>query len=427
MSTVEFKLPELGEGVEAGTVVKLLVAAGDTVTEGQALLEVEIDKATVELESPAAGTLASFAVSEGDEVPVGALLLTIEASGASAAPKPEPKAESTPEPRASGQDQSLAETQATPRPKRAQATTATRRPAAPGVPAPAGPAVRRLARMLGVDLGSVRGSGERGRVTYDDVHAHVQNLAAGNGAGRPSLPALPDFSKWGPVDVEPLTVFRKRTAEAMERSWSAIPHVTQNDLADITDLEASRKAYRKAHPEVKLTMTVLVAKACAVALKSFPDVNSTLDLRSGTQILKRYFHIGIAVDTPYGLLVPVLKDVDQKPMVQLADELTDLATRTRDKKVKPDELRGASFTVSNLGGIGGTGFTPIVNWPQVAILGVSRGRWTYEVGPEGPIPRLLMPLSLSYDHRVIDGAQAARFTRRVCELLSSPTELLVEV
>lgn len=271
------------------------------------------------------------------------------------------------------------------------------------------------------------GSGERGRITPDDVHAYVKGLAPSGGGGGAPLPPMPDFSRWGPVRAERLSTVRKRTAEAMARSWNTIPHVTNHDRVDVTELEEGRKAFRQERPEVKVTMTVLVAKACAVALREFPDVNSSIDLVRGEQLLKDYVHLGIAVDTDYGLLVPVLRDVDRKSIVALSDELTDLARRTRDKKVAPDELQGGTFTISNLGGIGGVGFTPIVNWPQVAILGVSRSRWELRPGPDGVEERLLMPLSLSYDHRIIDGAQAARFLKRLGELLSEPTRLLFHI
>jgi len=417
VSAIEFKLPELGEGVERGTVARLLVAVGDAVAAEQAVAEVEIDKATVELPCPHAGTVAELRVAEGDEVTVGQVLLTITPGAAPAAP-PAPAAAQAPAAPAEA---------AAPAPAaragngvRPRAATAVAAPA--GRPSPAGPAVRRLARLLGVDLDRVAGSGERGRITPEDVHAFVEGLARGGGPA-PAAP-LPDFSRWGPARAARLSTVRKRTAEAMARSWAVVPHVTHHDLVDVTDLEAGRKAFRKERPEVKVTMTVLVAKACAVALREFPDLNSSLDLARGEQVLKDYVHLGIAVDTEYGLLVPVLRDVDRKSVVALSDELTDLAGRTRDKKVAPDELQGGTFTISNLGGIGGVGFTPIVNWPQVAILGLSRSRWEYRPGPEGPEERLMMPVSLSYDHRIIDGAQAARFVRRVGDLLSAPTRLL---
>lgn len=433
MSTFEFTLPELGEDVESGTVVKVLVAVGDTVEAEQPLMEVEIDKATVELPAPKAGKIESLNVSAGDTVEVGALVLTMATDGTSPAPQPsEPQ---------SSEDQPSESEESAPKesaPKEAASKSAPEpAPAAPSAPAPseggrpypAGPAVRRLARLLGVDLGQISGSGQRGRITVDDVHGHLKRLAATSGGGsRSPLPAMPDFSKWGEVEVEEISSVRRRTAEAMVRSWETIPHVTQFDEADVTELEAARKAFKKANPNgPKITATALVAKAVAVALKEYPAINSTLDLEAGRQIFKRYVHIGIAVDTDYGLLVPVLRDVDKKPVVQLADELTDIATRTRERAIKPAELKGGSFTITNIGGIGGTGFTPIVNWPQVAILGVARSQERYAVSPEGPVPRLFMPLCLSYDHRVIDGALAARFTRRVAALLADPTQLLFHV
>jgi len=414
---IEFKLPELGEGVEKGTVIKVLVSVGDTIAAEQSVLEVEIDKATVELPSPYAGKVLSLAVGEGDEVPVGALVMTLDgdaAPAAEAAPAATAPAPSAPAP-------------AAPAPAKAAKSPAPARPA--GAPLPAGPAVRRLARLLGVKLEGLSGSGQRGRITSDDVHAAWKRLGQGGGA-RAALPPLPDFSAWGEVEVERISTFRKRTAEAMTRSWDTIPHVTNHDLVDVTDLEAARKASRKRDPKgPRVTMTVLVAKACATALQSFPTLNSSLDLAAGELHLKHHYHFGIAVDTAYGLLVPVLRDVERKSILTLAGELTDLAERTREKKVKPKELKGATFTISNLGGIGGWGFTPIVNWPQVAILGVSRGRWQYQPsgGPESaPVARLIMPLSLSYDHRVVDGATAARFMAKLNYLLSNPAHLLFE-
>lgn len=447
MSAFEFKLPELGEGVDKGTVAKLLIAPGDEVAAEQGVMEVEIDKATVELPAPRAGKVSELKVKEGDTVTVGQVLLLLEGDGAAGggkaeeakAPKVPAEAASAPaqaeaDAASPGEQREAAEragarTAAPPRPQQARPQPrAEGRPAQrDGRPLPAGPAVRRLARMLGVDLAQVSGSGERGRITPDDVHAYLQGLAHGNGGAPAAAPPLPDFSRWGPVREEPLSTVRKRTAEAMTRAWSTIPHVTNHDLCDVTELEAGRKALRAERPDVKLTMTVLAAKACAVALREHPDLNSSIDLRSGEQVLKDYVHIGIAVDTEYGLLVPVLRDVDKKSAVTLSAELTDLAQRTRDKKVAPDELQGATFSISNLGGIGGYGFTPIVNWPQVAILGISRARVEYRPSPQGPVERLILPLSLSYDHRLVDGAVAARFLARLTELLESPARLLVHV
>ena len=425
MSTFEFNLPELGEDIESGTVVKVLVAVGDQVEVEQPLMEVEIDKATVELPAPKSGKIESLNVSAGDTVVVGALVLTIATDEASPAPSPsEPKAEQAPTKAAPAKAEAPTKAEPTKAPEPAAVSAPA--PSEGGRPYPAGPAVRRLARLLGVELGQISGSGQRGRISVEDVHAHLKRMAATSGGGsRSPLPAMPDFSKWGEVMVEEITSIRRRTAEAMVRSWETIPHVTQFDEADVTELEAARKAFKKANPDgPKVTATALVAKACAVALKEFPAINSTLDLEGGRQIFKRYVHIGIAVDTDYGLLVPVLRDVDTKPVVQLADELTDIAKRTRERAIKPAELKGGSFTITNIGGIGGIGFTPIVNWPQVAILGVARSQERYAVTPEGPVPRLFMPLCLSYDHRVIDGALAARFTRRLAVLLANPSQLL---
>ena len=425
MSTFEFNLPELGEDIESGTVVKVLVAVGDQVEVEQPLVEVEIDKATVELPAPKSGKIESLNVSAGDTVVVGALVLTIATDEASPAPSPsEPKAEQAPTKAAPAKAEAPTKAEPTKAPEPAAVSAPA--PSEGGRPYPAGPAVRRLARLLGVELSQISGSGQRGRISVEDVHAHLKRMAATSGGGsRSPLPAMPDFSKWGEVMVEEITSIRRRTAEAMVRSWETIPHVTQFDEADVTELEAARKAFKKANPDgPKVTATALVAKACAVALKEFPAINSTLDLEGGRQIFKRYVHIGIAVDTDYGLLVPVLRDVDTKPVVQLADELTDIAKRTRERAIKPAELKGGSFTITNIGGIGGIGFTPIVNWPQVAILGVARSQERYAVTPEGPVPRLFMPLCLSYDHRVIDGALAARFTRRVAVLLANPSLLL---
>lgn len=450
MSTIEFTLPELGEDVEAGTVVKLLVAEGDSLEAEQPVMEVEIDKATVELPAPQAGTVEKLAVGEGDEVKVGQLVMLIATEGAAAGEEDAASGEGDADEAAEGDADEAAEEDADeaaeeePPAKQAPAKQAPAKQApakqaaaaaahearAPGETLPAGPAVRRLARLLGVDLEQVSGSGQRGRISVDDVHAYLKQMGgAGGGSGRAALPAMPDFSKFGEVRSEKISTFRKRTAEAMDRSWSNLPHVTNFDEADTTDLEAGRKQFRRANPEgPKVTMTVLIAKACAVALKRHPDLNSSVDFAAGVQHFKDYVHVGIAVDTDYGLLVPVLKDVDRKPVLQLADELTDLALRTRDKKVKPEELKGAGFTISNLGGIGGTGFTPIINWPQVAILGVARSQQRYVPGPDGqPVFRSFTPLCLSYDHRVVDGALAARFLSTLRQLLEDPTRLLFEV
>jgi pyruvate dehydrogenase E2 component (dihydrolipoamide acetyltransferase) len=290
----------------------------------------------------------------------------------------------------------------------------------------AGPATRQLARELGVDLARVTGTGPSGRISQEDVKTFVQQALASpttaSSGGR--VPPLPDFSKWGDIEKRPLDAIRRKTAEQMSLAWSLIPHVTHNDLADITELEAFRKANEGKGP--KLTVTAFALKAVSIALREFPQFNASLDFDGGQLIVKRYYHIGVAVDTERGLLVPVLRDVNTKNVRALAQELTDVAEKTRQKKIQPDDLRGGTFTLTNLGGIGGTSFSPIVNYPEVAILGLSRGRLQPVIHDGQVVPRLLLPLSLSYDHRVIDGAAAARFVRRIADMLENPMVMVLD-
>jgi pyruvate dehydrogenase E2 component (dihydrolipoamide acetyltransferase) len=293
---------------------------------------------------------------------------------------------------------------------------------------PASPGTRHLARKLGIDLRQVHGTGRHGRVVEEDINAYVRELARGAAVpvaatGGAAPPPLPKFEEWGPVEPQPLTPVRKATARQMSLAWAQIPHVTQHDVADVTELEAFRK--QQEARGTKLTVTAFALKAAAIVLREFPTVNASLDLAGNRLVLKRYYHIGVAVDTEGGLLVPVLRDVDRKSVQELAEELTAVAQRTRDKKLDSDELKGGTFTITNLGGIGGTAFTPIVNWPEVAILGLSRSRLQPVVRDGTVVPRLLLPLSLSYDHRVIDGAVAARFTRRLADLLENPLQMLL--
>ncbi len=450
----EVKLPELGENLTGGDVLDIKVNAGDTVTKGQPLLEVEAEKSTVEVPSPIAGRVTQMLVKKGESIQVGQTLCLIEGSeaakddGAKAAPARAAavaKTESKPAPAAKRDDELITERDsgrepevASPEPRVAspqpQAPTGDgrRREAAKpaGAPSehklvPAGPATRRLARELGVDLSRVHGSAPGGRVTQEDVKAFVRDRAAGTAIRGPGTqaPPLPDFERWGAVERRPLETVRRKTAEQMSLAWSLIPHVTQHDQADITVLEAFRKQQEGRGP--KLTVTAFALKAAAIALRQFPHFNSSLDLSGGQLILKRYYHIGVAVDTERGLLVPVLRDVDKKSVQALAEELASVAERARQKKIQLDELRGGTFTITNLGGIGGTGFTPIVNYPEVAILGLSRGRLAPVVQDGQVVPRLILPLSLSYDHRVIDGADAARFTRRIAEMLENPLVMLL--
>jgi len=434
----EFKLPSLGEGVDSGTVVSVLVSPGDAVAAEQPVVEIEADKATVELPCPEAGTVTEVHVEEGDEVKTGDPVISYdpgEGGGGEAAEEEEEEGKE--------EEKEAADAEEAPAREREPATARAGGERGAGRPArqrsgggassgnggriPAGPAVRRLGRLLGVDLEDVSGSGERGRITAEDVHAYLERLKGGGGGAGPA-PELPDFTQWGEVERERLSGIRKATVRSMSRAWSQIPHVTQHDLVDVTDLEASRKAFRKANPDgPKVTMTAVILRAVAAALREFPAFNASLDAAREEVVLKRYVHVGVAVDTDRGLLVPVVRDADQKSILELAQELTDLAGQARDRKLGRDAMQGATFTVSNLGGIGGWGFTPIVNWPEVAILGVSRARQEYRPGPSGPEPRLIMPVSLSYDHRVIDGAAAARFTRFVGDLLEDPAALLFRI
>ena len=423
----EITLRKLKEGVDTVEVTEVLVKPGQVVEKDQPLIVVNADKANMEVYAPMAGKVVELKVKPGDEIKVGAVYCVMEASNGEASPAARP-APPSPAQASSKQARKDEATEEPPEPERkpsrptAPVNAAAKpapRPTGGDMPAgmtPASPGTRWLARKLGVDLRNIQGSGPRGRVTEEDV----KNAFNGAGAmvaatpGAPSKP-LPDFEKFGPVQREALSRTRRLTAQQMSLAWSTIPHVTQHDQADVTDLEAFRKA--REGKGAKLTVTAFAIKACAIALKQFPSFNSSLDLASGQVILKKYYHIGVAVDTKGGLLVPVLRDVDRKGVEELAAELTETAEKARAGKA---DMSGGTFTITNLGGIGGTGFTPIVNWPEVAILGMSRGR-VEPVWRDGQfVPRLMLPLSLSYDHRVIDGADAARFARRVAELLENP-------
>ncbi len=416
----EFKLPDLGEGLIEAEVVQVLVAEGDEVKEDQPVLVVETEKAQVELPSPFGGRVAKIHVKPGQRVKVGSALLTFEGAGAPAAPQVRA---------------------ATPQPARPVAVP----PPPAGAPPAATPATRRLARELGVDLSTVKGSGPGGRITDDDVRATVR--AEGDKLSPPAaptrgsetlpsrplelareLPPLPRFEQWGPVERERLIGVRRRSAEHLALAWSVIPHVTQHDQADITDLEALR---RRHHPRVKewggeLTLTALLVKAAALVLQAHPRFNASLDHQAGELVKKRYYHIGVAVDTPQGLVVPVVRDADRKRVRELAVELPPLVARTRDGKATLEDLRGGTFTITNTGALGGTGATPIINYPEVAILGVGRAREMPVVRDGQVAIRLILPLSLAFDHRVIDGMEAARFATDLVRLLEDPERLLLE-
>jgi pyruvate dehydrogenase E2 component (dihydrolipoamide acetyltransferase) len=450
----EIKLPPLGENVPGGDVVEIKVAVGDAITQGQELIEVEAEKSTVPVPSPVAGKVTKVLVKKGQKITTGQAIVVVESGNGQAKPA-EAKQQQQPDKQQSdtrpqtevkspdGKRQAESkQTEAKPfesraagaKPQAERSQTEARPTEEPpsekpvtvaeGDVIPAGPATRRLAREWGVNLGQVAGSGPRGRVTQDDVKTFVRTLATGGVAGgRAQAPPLPEFEKWGPVERKPLESIHKKTAEAVTLSWTTIPAVTQHDLADVTDIEAFRKQQEGKGP--KLTVTAFVLKACAIVLKEYPQFNASLDAQRGELILKHYYHLGVAVDTEHGLVVPVLRDVDSKSVHDIGKEMTELAERARQRKLRPEDMQGATFTISNLGGIGGTAFTPIVNWPQVAILGLSRSRLqpVYQTGQL--MPRLMLPLSLTYDHRVIDGADAARFARRLVELLENPLMMLL--
>jgi pyruvate dehydrogenase E2 component (dihydrolipoamide acetyltransferase) len=428
---VDFRLPEVSEGVTKVDVASVAVKVGDTIASGAVVLEVETDKAVAEITCPHAGTITAVHVKPGTSIPIGELLLTINATSSAAAPatKPAAPAPSASTPAAAPSSSAAASTAA----PVATASAVTSGAKNDGPPAPAGPATRRLARKLGVNLKLVKGSAAGGRITIEDVEAFVRDRmaqpAATSAAGAPGFGVvqaqpLQDFSKFGPVEKVAMSKIFRVSAANLSNAWVTIPHVTQHDLADITELESARKRYVKANPNSpKITMTAIMIKAVVGALKAYPNFNSSVDMVTGELVLKQYYHIGVAVDTPNGLVVPVIRNCDQKNVLQVAAELTDIAGRARDRKLKTEEMQGGSFTITNLGGIGGTAFTPIVNYPEVAILGMSRGINQLVLEEGQVVERLMLPLSLSYDHRAVNGADAARFIVKLSGSLTNFFEL----
>ena len=426
----EFKLPGLGENIKSGIATKVLVKPGDTVKKDQTVLELETEKAVLEIPSPVNGVVKEVLVKAGIEIKIGQLLMKIEASGTETAAahvsktsdkkeevhvtKPAPVIEERPviieQPVA---EQSI-ETRAD---------------------VPAAPSVRRFAREIGIDIYRVPGSGVKGRISIEDVKAYAKQintrLASGASiAGASAAVVLPDFTRWGTVERKAMSMIRRKTAEHLTQAWTSIPHVTQFDKADITELEALRKRYAKKIEAKggKLTITSFLLKVIASALKNFPQFNSSIDVAKNEIIYKKFYNIGVAVDTERGLLVPVIRDADKKSITEVSVELTQMAERARLSKTTLEEMQGGTFTITNLGGIGGTFFTPIVNTPEVAILGVSRANMEpfYSGAVTVPTPRLMLPLSLSYDHRVIDGADGARFLRWVVEAIQQPFLMDIE-
>lgn len=432
----EVKLPELGENVEEGVVVGVLVSVGESISADDSIVEIETDKAAMEVPSPAAGVVSEVSVEAGETVKVGQVLIVLGDGSSAPAKEAEPEeepAEAPAEPAPAPAPEPKKEAAAAPPP--APATP----PPAPASrdrsKVPAAPSVRRLAYEIGVEIADVPGSGANGRITSDDVKAYSKQLHQSRASAPAAAPAggimekpLPDFSKWGDVEIVPMNNIRRVTAETMAHNWSVVPHVTQFDRSDITSVEKFRQQYKGRVEKAggKLTITSILVKIVAAALREFPQFNASIDARNKQIVRKSYVSIGIAVDTEKGLVVPVIRDADKKGITEISVEMTEISAKARDRKLTIEDMQGGTFTISNLGGIGGTNFTPIVNWPEVAILGVARG--SYEpVYIDGKFePRLMMPYSVSYDHRVIDGADGARFARFIDEALHNPMVLALD-
>ena len=453
-AATEFTLPELGENISQGDLVRLMIAPGAKVSEGQPVMELETDKAVVEVPSSVSGVVKDVKVKEGEKIKVGQVIFTLE-GGASTQPETA-RVRNAPVEHVSGQHGARLAFQAA---IRAEGKTEEQalppdqpQPAAPifsmpvqlgkvagtehRQPIPAAPHVRRFAREVGVDIYEVKGSGPGGRISEDDVKAYAKALLSAAAtavqapprAGHFAQPQLPDFAKWGKVERVSMRGVRRKTAEHLAEAWNTIPHATQHDRADITELEQLRARFAPKAEEAggKMTVTAIALKVCAAALKVFPQFNASIDIEKEEIVYKQYINIGVAADTDRGLLVPVIRDVEKKNIVELAVELSQLSKKARDKKITPEEMQGGTFTITNLGGIGGVGFTPIVNHPEVAILGLSRSRTEPEWINGKFEPRLILPLSLSYDHRLIDGADAARFLRWIAEAFEQPFLLSVQ-
>jgi pyruvate dehydrogenase E2 component (dihydrolipoamide acetyltransferase) len=450
----EFRLQELGENISEGDLVRLMIAPGAKVSEGQPVMELETEKAVVEVPSSVSGVVNEVKVKEGDRIKVGQVIFTLQ--GAAPAQSEAVRAQRGPVEHVTGQhgarlafqaairaegkteEQALPPDQ--PRPRPAAFSMPVQLGKVAGTehrdPVPAAPSTRRLAREIGVDIYDVKGTGPGGRISEDDVKAYAKALVtavaavaqAPPRAGHFIEPKLPDFAKWGKIERVSMRGVRRKTAEHLAESWNTIPHVTQHDRADITELEQLRARFAPKAEQAggKMTVTAIALKVCAAALKVFPQFNASIDMEKEEIVYKQYINIGVAADTDRGLLVPVIRDVDKKNIVELAVELSQLSQKAREKKITLADMEGGSFTITNLGGIGGTAFTPIVNHPEVAILGLSRSRMEPEWIGEKFEPRLILPLSLSYDHRLIDGADAARFLRWVAEAFEQPFLLSVQ-
>ena len=408
-------LPDLGEGIEGAEVSEVAVIPGDTITAEDTILVLESDKASMEIPAEIKGTVTEVSVAVGDKVKTGQLLIKIETPDSTDAVVEEPAlSEET--------EQAIKPSEEEKPPKTIPSAVIENTSSIDNVFA--SPGVRRLARELGINLQTIKGSGPKRRITKNDLNGYIKMQMAVSTGSIPEPQPVIDFSQWGDVEVQKLTKIKRITGERLQQAWQLIPHVTQFDEADITNLDVLRKKVKKAGAEkgIKVTFLPFLMKALSVVLKEMPEFNSSLDHTNQNLVLKNYYHLGVAIDTPSGLTVPVVRDVDKKSVFEISDELMDLSSRARDKNLKPKELKGGTFTISSLGGIGGTGFSPIVNPPEVAIMGVSRSAWkeVYDKVSRKFVAKFIMPFSLSYDHRVIDGAAAVAFTSRFSEILSDP-------
>ena len=405
-------LPDLGEGIEGAEISEVAVEPGDIVKEEDTILVLESDKASMEIPAEANGTVTDVSVSSGDEVKTGQLLIKIEISDSTETVKEEPVLSEEEKQIVKPPEEKTQDVTLYPITKDTASTDNVF----------ASPGVRRLARELGINLQIIKGTGPKKRITKDDLNGYIKLQMAISAGPIPATQPVIDFSQWGDVEAKKLTKIKQTAGDRLQQAWQLIPHVTQFDAADITDLDALRKEMKKTGAEkgIKVTFLPFMMKALSIILKEMPEFNSSLSHTKQNLILKNYYHLGVAVDTPSGLTVPVVRDVDKKSVFELSAELMDMSARARNKKLKPDELKGGTFTISSLGGIGGTGFSPIVNPPEVAIMGISRSAWkqVYDKESSEFLAKFIMPFSLSYDHRVVDGAAAAAFTSRFADILS---------
>jgi len=438
---MEIRLPALGENIDSATVTKVLVKVGDTIEKDQPIVELDTEKASVDVPSSAAGTIKEIRVKEGDTINVGQVVLTIEDAGEPAAAT-EPEKKPAPPPSKVEAERNVPVQQkqeAAPPPSPPAKADEEKEPAREGVleklrepseeGVPAAPSLRRMARELGVDIHAVAGTGPNGWITKEDVRNYARSIilnATAMGMTHKTS-ALPDFSRWGNVERKAMSTIRRAIAEHLQDAWISIPHVTQFDSADITDLEKFRESAvaKQQSGQPKMTVTAIAMKVVSAALRVFPQFNVSLDPDRDEVIYKKYCHIGVAVDTPHGLLVPVIRDVDKKNVSDLSIELAQVAEKARDRKLSIEEMQGGTFTITNLGGVGGTSFTPIINSPEVAILGISRAKHQPVLVNGEFKPRLMLPLALSFDHRAVDGADGARFLRWVAEALEQPIKLVM--